>query len=215
MGLTNFNFGSSSFGIPILGSGGIPVSTGNHWFVNYGSGSDGNNGKSPQQPFKTIPKANDMAVTNNNDVIILFGNSTHVLTSLLTVSKNRLTFIGIDGSYGRRYGQNAKVSIGVTTAATDIATILNLGIRNNFINIKFINSNTVDESLYCFADGGEYTTMDYCELYKSTDLDQTGAAELVCNGDSSHYRNFNVPIHSSFGLNRITHGFDFSNNFMS
>jgi hypothetical protein len=112
---------------------------------------------------------------------------------MLTVAKNRINIIGLDGvgmeGLGRRYGHAAKVSLGVTTAATDIATILNTGVRNVFRNIKFINNNTVAEGIYCFADGGEYTYMENCEIYKSTDLDVTGAAELVCNGDSSHYKN--------------------------
>jgi hypothetical protein len=95
----------------------------------------------------------------------------------------------MDASGGRRYGQNAKVSLGVTTAATDIATLSVTGVRCSFHNIKFMNSNTVDEGIYCVVDGGEYTVFENCEMYKSTDLDVTGAAELVCNGDSSHYRN--------------------------
>jgi hypothetical protein len=106
-----------------------------------------------------------------------------------TISKNRVTIIGLDGCPGRMYGQNAKVSLTALTGATNIATIKNTGVRNNFINIKFINESTVAEGIYCFADAGEYTYMLNCEIYKSTDLDVTGAAELVCNGDSSMYVN--------------------------
>jgi len=101
--------------------------------------------------------------------------------------KSGVTTIGIDGSPGRYYGQAAKVSLGVTTAATDIGTVLNTGVRNIFQNIKFINNNTVAEGIYCFVDGGEYTQMINCEVYKSTDMDVTGAADLVANGDSSQY----------------------------
>jgi len=140
--------------------------------------------------FTSLSDAYDATVSNQNDVIILDGQSTFTLTEMLTVSKNRVHFRGLDSLLGvnRRYGQSTKVSLGVTTAATDIATVLNTGTRNSFKGIKFTNSNTVAEGLYCFADGGEYTFMEFCELYKSTDLDQTGAAELVANGDSSHYK---------------------------
>lgn len=154
-----------------------------------------------QEVFKNDPEGRvrfftDLATayaeveSNNNDVIVLDGNSTHLLTSMLTVAKNRVHFVGLDWLMGVRrcYGQSTKVQLGVTTAAADIATIKNTGVRNSFRGIKFINANTVTEGIYCFADGGEYTYMKNCEIYKETDLDQTGAAELVANGDSSHYK---------------------------
>jgi len=188
MVLTNFPNGVSSFGIPLIGNG-VPATKGNVYWVDYGSGSDGNKGKSPSNAFKTVAYAYDRVTSNNDDVICLIGNSTHVLTEMLTVSKNRVHFIGIDGTYGRYYGQNAKISLGVTTAATDIGTMKNIGIRNSFDNIKFTNENTVEEGIYCVVEGGEYTMYDRSEIYKSTDLDVTGAAELVMNGDSCHIRN--------------------------
>lgn len=141
-----------------------------------------------QSVHNTLAAAYTAASSNRNDVIVLNTHNTHTLTEMLTVSKNRLHFVGADFGIARRYGQGAKVSLTATTGATNIATVLNTGVRNTFRNIKFINSSTVTEGIYCFADGGEYTYMENCELYKSTDLDQTGAAELVANGDSSHYK---------------------------
>lgn len=141
--------------------------------------------------FTSLSSAYDATESNNNDVIILDGNSTHTLTAMLTVSKNRVHFVGLDYLLGlhRAYGQSTKVSLGVTTAATDICTVLNTGVRNSFRGIKFLNSNTVTEGIYCFVDGGEYTYMEDCEIYKSTDLDVTGASEFVCNADSPEYIN--------------------------
>jgi len=187
MGQTNFPGGISSMGVPVFGNG-IPATHGKVFFVNYGTGSDGNNGLSTGKPFKTVSKAYSMATTNADDVIVLFGNSTHALTEMLTVSKNRVHFVGMDGT-ARMYGQNAKVSLGATTAATDIGTILNTGVRNSFSNIKFMNSNTVAEGIYCFVEGGEYTVLDNCEIYKENGLDETTASELVMNGDSCQIRN--------------------------
>lgn len=188
MGLVNYSQGLASFGVPLMGGGGIPAVAGDVFFVDYGNGDDGVGKKSnsAKRPFKTIAKAYSLATTNKDDLIVLMGNSTHTLTAMLDVSKNRVHFVGMDGTV-RRYGHNAKVSLGVTTAATDIATVQNTGVRNTFHNIKFLNSNTVTEGIYCFADGGEYTVMSFCELYKDTDLDQTGAAELLCNADSAQY----------------------------
>lgn len=145
--------------------------------------------------FTSLAEAYAAAESDNNDVIVLDGNSTHTLTSMLTVSKNRVHFVGLDHLLGvpSPYGASAKVSLGVTSAATDIGTIINTGVRNSFRGIKFINNNTVAQGIYCFVDGGEYTYMENVEVYKSTDLDVTGAAEFVCNADSPYYK------HCTFG----------------
>jgi len=112
--------------------------------------------------FTSLSEAYDACESNNNDVIILDGNSTHTLTSMLTVAKNRVHFIGLDWLLGirRRYGQSSKVSASISSGATNIATIKVTGV----------------------------TYVENCEIYKSTDLDQTGAAELLANGDGSYYK---------------------------
>jgi hypothetical protein len=184
--ITNFPNGVSSFGMQ-LPAGDLPATPGKYIFVDYGNGSDGNSGLNIDEPVKTIAQAYSLATTNKDDVIVLMGNSTHVLTSMLTVAKNRVHFVGLDASGGRMYGQNAKVSLGVTTTATDIATMQNTGVRNSFHNIKFLNANTVAQGLYCVAEGGEYAKYTNCEFYKSTDLDETAAAEVLNNGDSAQW----------------------------
>lgn len=176
-----------------MGGGGIPATPGNIIFVDYTNGDDGRSVKSntAQRAFKTIDRAYDLATTNKDDVIALVGSASHVLTEMLTVAKNRVHFIGVDGT-GRYYGQNAKINLGVTTAATDIATVLNTGVRNSFTNIKFTNANTVAEGIYSVVEGGEYAVYNGCEFYKETDLDVTGAAELVMNGDSAQVINCTI-----------------------
>jgi hypothetical protein len=188
MGLTNFPFGITSFGIPVLGGGSIPSTFGNYWFVDYDNGSDGFDGKSPAKAFKTVQKAVDSATTNNNDVICLSAYSNHALTKMLTVSKNRLHFVGVDGA-GRMYGQGAKISLGVTTATTDVAVMLNTGVRNSFHNIKFSNDNTLAQCLSTVAEGGEYAMYSNCEFYRSTLLNGATSCELLLNGDSAQFYN--------------------------
>jgi len=189
--ITNFPNGVSSFGIQ-LPAGDLPATKGKYIFVDYGSGSDGNTGDSPENAVKTIAQAYSMATTNMDDVIILTGSASHVVTSMLTVAKNRVHFIGMDASGGRLYGQNAKISMGVTTVATDLAAMKNTGVRNSFTNIKFTSANTKDESLYGVIEAGEYAVYNNCEFYKETDLDATGAAELVLNGDSAQFNGCTV-----------------------
>lgn len=194
MGLTNFPGGISSFGIPVMGGGGIPATPGNLIFVDYTNGDDGRSVKSNSagHPFKTIAQAYDKATTNKDDVIVLMGNASHVLTEMLTVAKNRVHFVGMDGTNGRYYGQNAKIVLGITGVATNIGTLLNTGVRNSFVNVKIVNSDTVAQGLYSVVEGGEYTVYDRCEIYKDTLLNGTTASELVSNGDSTQYLNCTI-----------------------
>ena len=167
----------------ILGSKG----PGNHFYVDYRNGSDGNHandGKSWSKAFKTLSRAIDAVASNNNDFIHIDGDSTVAELSMITLSKNRVHIVGHNGPLGH-FGHGAKVSLGVTTAATDIGTFKNTGVRNTITGVKFINNNTVAEGIYCVVEAGEYARYFNCEFYKSTDLDVTGAAEFVANGDST------------------------------
>lgn len=189
MGLTNFPHGITSFGVPQIG-GGVPATFGKYLFVDYDNGLDGNDGLSMDNPVKTIARAYALATTNANDVIILSAYSSHVLTAMLPITKNRVHFVGLDcGS--RRYGQRSKITMGATTAATDVFMVKNTGIGNTFTNIKFSCSNTLTENVAAFGEGGEYTQFRNCEFYNSTDLDSDTTAEIVLNGDSTQFVNCN------------------------
>lgn len=190
MGTYSMGTGIPSYnGIPMVG--GFPTGLTKVFFVDYGSGSDGNKGTNSKRPLKTIAKAYSLVTTNKNEGIALMGNSTHVLTAMLTVAKSRVHIFGFDPG-GRKYGQNAKIGIGVTTAVTDIAAITNTGIRNSFRNVKIMSDNTLTEGIYTVVEAGEYTVYDGCEIYLSTQLTVTAAGEMVMNGDSCQMYNCTI-----------------------
>lgn len=184
--LTNFPNGISSQGIPVIGNG-IPATFGKVYFVKPSSegGSNGNNGKSASKAFATIARAITAVTSGNHDVIALSGNAAHVQTDQISLTKSRVHFVGLGGG-SRYYGQRTRITMGVTTG-TAIAVIQNTGVGNTFTNIKFDSADTLSTSVYAFAEGGEYTQFTSCEFYKSTDLDQDAAAELLMNGDSSYF----------------------------
>lgn len=163
---------------------------GNVYYVDAatGKGVDTNSGTTWATAFATLSRAITAVTSNNNDIILIDGNTTVTETAMVTLSKNRVHIVGVNGNLGH-YGQGAKVSVGVTTAATDIATFKNTGVRNTFTGIKFINNNTVAEGLYSVAEGGEFARYCNCEFYKSTDLDDAGASEFLHNGDSTQFYN--------------------------
>ena len=186
MSLTNFPSGITSFGMPVFGAG-LPT-FGDVWFVDYSKGSDAFDGRSPTTPFKTLSQAHTACTTNNNDFILINGYAEVVETAMIDFSKSRVHVFGCNGPPpGLGYGAGARVSLGVTTAATDIATLKNTGVRNTFTGIKFSNSNTVAQGLYCVAEAGEYTRYNHCEFYKSSLLTTDLTAEVLLNGDSSQF----------------------------
>jgi len=140
--------------------------------------------------FTDLSLAEDVAESNNNDVIVLDGNSSHALTTFITNDKNRLHYIGLDYLMGmkRRIGQSTKVTI-AGSISTNTSTIRNTGIRCSFRGIKFDSSNTSTSALWAFEDGGEFTYFDSCHFVRSAILTTATAADLLMNGDSSEFHN--------------------------
>lgn len=186
------HFGAVNVDGEITMRGGVPVAAGGYFgdtfFVDYRNGSDTYSGKKRNLACKTLSAAINSAASNNNDRIVIDGDSTVVETAMITLSKNRIHIIGDNGPLPPAgYGCGAKVSLGVTVAATDTATLRNTGVRNTFSGIKFMNSNTLATNLHCVEEAGEYARWHNCEIYKSSLLTTDLTAELLMNGDSSQF----------------------------
>lgn len=138
--------------------------------------------------YNTVADGYNAMVSNRNDILKIASHGGHTMTAMLNITKNRCHFRSMDVQMGRHYGARTRLTMGVTTAATDIAVVKNTGVGNTFKGLKFDSSNTKAESLYAFAEGGEYSYFENCEFYKSTDLNVTGAAELLMNGDSDKFK---------------------------
>lgn len=142
-----------------------------------------------ERVYSTLSGAYDAVVTNRNDVIVLDSASGHAQTAMLTVSKNRVHFIGIDTLIGdgRRYGPRSRVTMGVTTAVTDLFLLKNTGVGNSFRGIKFDSGNTLTQAIGTVGEGGEYAVYRNCEFYNSAKLTSDTHAEVVLNGDSAQF----------------------------
>ena len=174
MPLTNFPNGVTSFGVPVLGNiAGLPV-TGTYWFVNPASGADGNEGTSPEFPFKTLYRAVSRAADGNNDVIVLIGNGQSSGTARLSAelaqtitpaatsgtlnwSKNALHLVGV--SAPTAVGQRSRIAppTGVYTAATfgDTTFVNVTGAGCSFINVDvFAGFSTGSASMIAWLDAG-------------------------------------------------------------
>lgn len=176
---------STAAGSELLG--GVVPTFGNIYYVNPSTGNDTvATGLSMDSPFATAAQANSKATTNNHDVIVLSANAAHTWADELVVAKNRLHFIGLDPAPSRYLGQRARISMGLTTG-TAVAAIKNTGVGNTFTNLKIASADTLATSLYAVAEGGEFSVYTNCHIEKTTDLDETGGADLLLNGDSAYF----------------------------
>lgn len=107
MPTTNYPFGITSFGMPVLPGGGLPPG-GNVYFLDPAHGSDNNDGKSPASAFQTLATAYAALTANQNDVLFyIAGSSSITLTAALTWAKNYTHFIGLCAP--TRVGQRARI----------------------------------------------------------------------------------------------------------
>lgn len=131
--LSNFPNGVSSFGVPVMGAGQIPATTGNYWFVNSVTGSNGNMGQSPTAPFATIAQARTAATANNGDVVIVMPGHVESVAAAagIAFSKAGIYYIGLGNGAQRP-------TITFTTATTATATIT--AASNTIDNFVFLQT---------------------------------------------------------------------------
>lgn len=199
----------------VLGSTGV----GNVYFVDATNGVDGNSGLSADQALKTIAAAYALAVSG--DTIALSTNASHALTAGLPVTKSRINFIGLDFS-GRQVQQGARIEI---TGAVDTAYVCkNTGVRNSFVNIKFIMSSTHANALTVFQDGGEGTLFANvsCVFGVINNLGGTTAHEFLAGSDSATFVDctfgndtlLTSGARSVFHIDQVTTGQEFKSNIL-
>jgi len=137
--------------------------------------------------YNNVADAYNAAVTNRNDVIYLSANSVHTLTTMLTVSKSRVNFVGMDGG-GRYTEQGTRVQTTVGAAAA--AVIKNTGTRNSFRGIKFIQNDTNAAAINVFIAAGSSTVYENCSfIFEVTDnLNKTTATEVLCGEAGGTFR---------------------------
>lgn len=87
---TNFPNGLTSYGLPVIGAGRVPVTNGQYYFVDGTNGNDGINGNSLAQPLKTIAAAIARAAVN--DVILVMPGT---YTESVTCSVAGVRIIGL------------------------------------------------------------------------------------------------------------------------
>lgn len=107
-------------GVPTMGMAGLPLATGNFYFVDAVNGSDGQTGAA-DQPLQTIGAAYAKMVDGNNDVCVIVGDgsttATQRLSATLTWAKDACHLIGMTAP--TPFASRARIST-ATGATTNI-----------------------------------------------------------------------------------------------
>jgi hypothetical protein len=193
--------------------GGVPVGSfltqGNVWHVKPYSGSDGNDGKSPQYAFKTLSKALAMATANQNDYVLLYSesntaaNTFDFLSASLDWNKDAVHLIGVTAAplIGSRAGlRNA------TTAAT-IEDLFTVSADNCLIaNIAIFHGDVTSTatSPRAMVVSGTRNRIENCQISGNGDtggsMDTAGARSLAVTGAENTFS------HCYIGLDTVIRG---------
>jgi hypothetical protein len=125
MGITNFDVIRAN---AVLGVGsGVPVTSGNTWYVSSVSGNNGNDGLSPSSPKATLAGAISVATASNGDIILLMPGHALTITGAagVSIAKAGLRIIGL-GVGGNRPTFTFTTAVG---ASFDISAA-NVAIEN-------------------------------------------------------------------------------------
>lgn len=188
---------SGQFGMPLYGiSGSLPPFSGNSFWVDEASGSDGNTG-GPQDPFATLTQALSKCTSNNNDVVYLIG-TVHV-TATVAWNKNRTHLIGLAPTLDSE--ARARISQTGSTVFTPLVNVT--GNECIFSNIGSFHGFVDTTTQICWANAASRNQYFHCAILgmgnATGGASQTGSRSLTIGpGDENTFTNCVI------GLDTIT-----------
>jgi hypothetical protein len=162
-------------GVPTIGTGGLLPFTGNYFFVNETTGSDGNTGAA-DNPFKTITQALKMCKNNNNDVVFVTGTIHTTATTNWNLNFTHLIGLASPVTTNSR----ARISSSGSTAFTPLVNVTGQGCI--FLNIGAFLSFTNASTQVAWAEAGQRNYYGNCTFIGPEDAtggSQTGARSLT------------------------------------
>lgn len=191
--MDNYPFGLASFGIPMVGAGmPIPV-PGNVYWVHPASGnsSDSNAGTDPLRPLKTLSRAHTIMTANQNDTVIVIGNSSGAAANVVTETAQLAWSKSLCHIIGTAHNRVAhRVSLRAT-AVTNLWAVSAQGCVFANFHVNSANAGAVDE--IALAETGQRNT--YYNMHIAAMVDATasgpfsraGARHMTLTGDGERF----------------------------
>lgn len=181
---------------------------GNVYFIRPGTGSDGNDGRSPSQALRTVARAHQLMTADQNDVAFLMAESntaastTDYQSSTLTWSKDLCHLIGVGApSY---VSQRARIA--QTSTATGLTQLMKVTADGCiFKNFSIFHGVADATSLVCLQVTGTRNVFDNVHIagVGHATMSAAGAASLELEGASE-----NVFRHCVIGVDTIARDAD-------
>jgi len=199
---------------------GIPRGPHSHvYLVDAQHGSDSNNGLSFERPLLTLAAAEDLCVTNHNDVVAIIGGPTQLnLTANLAWDKSYTHLVGLTGDLPG-VGQRARITSAADAAIVEMLTLSgngcifkNLNIQNecsanadsgamsitgmrNYLKNCFISgmlhaTPALRAAAYSLTVSGPENFFDDCAIGVSTIVRGAANAELILTGSNCKRNHF-------------------------
>lgn len=172
--VTNYPYGVSSFGIPLVGSGPV-LTTGKVLFVSSTTGASGiGRGYDPTKPLATITQALSNATAAKGDVILLMPGHAENITSAgaLTISKSGVTIVGLGN--GR-----ARAALTFTTATTATIVISAANVRISNVVFFYTGFDAIGTGI---SVTGSSLTLDNCSFVLGDVTNQAAAGIILGTG---------------------------------
>lgn len=168
-------------GVPTIGTAGLLPFTGNYFFVNETTGSDGNTGQA-DNPFATLTQALAKCTAGNNDVVFLTG-TVHT-TATTNWSKNNTHLIGLSAPCDN---DRSRISQTGSTVFTPLVNVTASGCI--FANIGTFHGFANASTQICWAEAGGrnyYQSVQFFGMGNATAAAQAGSRSLTVAGSGEN-----------------------------
>jgi hypothetical protein len=197
----NYTGYPNQFGILAIGAAsGVPLTTGNYFFVNSAIGVDATSmGNSPDMPFATIDYAIGQCTADNNDVIVVAAGHTCTIAAAggVTCDVAGVTIVGLGTGYKRPL---------ITSTATGSTFLIS---ANNVTIKNLLCTAGIDELVTFFSVSGAFCTLNAVDYYESSSsyncisfLTTTAAADFLTL-KNCHHTQTTAPAGTALWVNLV------------
>ena len=199
MGVTNFDVVRANV---IIGAS--LITQGNVWHVMPGTGADGQSGRTPEEAVATLAKALSLASANQNDIVLLYGQSntaadtTDYQSATLDWSKDLVHLIGV----GAHSPFSNRARIAQLSTATGVSPLVKLSADGCVVkNVSIFHGVADATSLVAMEITGQRNVIEDCHIagMGNATMVTTGATSLKLNGCAE-----NILRRCTIGLDTIT-----------
>jgi hypothetical protein len=210
MGGYSFGAGLPTWnGIPMINTG-IPPFTGKYFYVKPYTGSDGNPGRSPDKPFKTLTKALDAATENKGDTVFLVqetntaGTTTDYQSVALDWDKDGVNLIGIGP--GPMMGHRSRIAaLSTSLAIADLFTVSANNCLISNLEIYYGVAGATSAATRAMVVSGMRNRISNCQISGIGHLDQDDAAarSLTVTGAENLFQHCYVGLDTVLRTNAL------------